>query len=87
MNHKRYAIALVFGYYCEGGAGSTHVLSLRDCHSCFGKVVQTGEVGELLLWRVNGVRSFLPIEHIRFCRQPVKVFADQFSSGVMEFQL
>src|SRR5213593_3170006 len=61
--------------------------SLGDRNSCHGQTVQSGEVTELLLWRVNGVRSLLPVEHVRFCRQPVEILTDQLPGGVAQLQL
>jgi len=43
-----------------------HLHGLGDRHSCHWQAVQTGEVGELLLRRIDGVASLAQSRTIRF---------------------
>src|SRR5260370_15229264 len=87
MDHKCHAATLVLRNYSDRRVGATSLHCLDDCYLRLGKVVQAGEVGELLLWCVDSVGSFVPVEHVRFCRQPIKIVAEQLARRIMQLEL
>ncbi len=87
MDHECHTGALVLRDYSDRRVDATPLHCLGDRYLRLGKAVQAGEVGELLLRCVDGVGSPVPVEHVRFCRQPVKILADQFARRIVQLKL
>jgi len=53
----------------------------------WGRLFRPDEVGEFLLRCVDGVGSFVPVEHVCFCRQPIKIVAEQLARRIVQLEL